>query len=165
MARSLFESLPHQTHKRAALIQQQNDDTLTGRRTILHEFADVHQNFDKLHEAFNTHAHKTVNIGLHVFWFRDLAPFLVFGLSSSVAKGLELKPLYLSVWILFRESCLVFFSLWNIWMVEHHTAHSNLSLICLQCLLNLMSHPQMILSLMDCVPPKWVQKVFIKLQA
>ncbi|XP_056162606.1 uncharacterized protein LOC115692681 isoform X2 [Syzygium oleosum] len=62
MARSLFESLPHQTPKRAALIQQQNDDPLTGQRTILHEFADVHGNFDKLHEAFNTHAHKTVNI-------------------------------------------------------------------------------------------------------
>ncbi|XP_010049810.2 LOW QUALITY PROTEIN: HBS1-like protein [Eucalyptus grandis] len=62
MARSLFESLPNQTPKRAALIQQQNDDPLTGQRTILHEFADVHGNFDKLHEAFNTRAHKSVNI-------------------------------------------------------------------------------------------------------
>ncbi|XP_048133789.1 HBS1-like protein isoform X4 [Rhodamnia argentea] len=83
MARSLFESLPNQTPKRDALIQQQNDDPLTGQRTILHGSADVHGNFNKLHEAFNTHAHRTVNIAPFKFDVPSPDDIVTNGLRSS----------------------------------------------------------------------------------
>lgn len=65
MAKSLFASLPHRTSKNAAVGQLQNDECVMGRGNNFFKLSQG--NFHEFHEAFSSHSHSKVKIGLLMF--------------------------------------------------------------------------------------------------